>query len=115
MVFWSMFAVGADFNFWVCLSMIVTGIAHLTLVLAVIQRGRALVAGTPPATPREIYLSTVGMSCLPFVLLLAIPPVLVALTALPFVPLLHRMARVVERERAELADAPHVPPRAVVI
>jgi hypothetical protein len=50
---------------------------------------------------------------LPFVVLYAIPPALVALTALPFLPLLRAMERIVTRERDELAGAPHVLPRAV--
>ena len=103
------------FNDWVQLSMVITGAAHVTLMLGVIWRGRALVANTDPPSPRAIYVYTIVVSCLPFVVLLAIPPLLVAVTGLPFIPLMHRMATIVQRERAELAHAPHVPPRAVVI
>jgi hypothetical protein len=118
LVWFTPWAAGDDlnrFNDWVQVSMVITGAAHLTLMLGVIWRGRALVAGTPAPTPGEIYAYTIVVSCVPFILLLAIPPLLVAVTGLPFLPLMHRMAKIVERERAELAHAPHVPPRAVVI
>jgi Flp pilus assembly protein TadB len=60
-------------------------------------------------TPRQIYIITLLTSCVPFVLLWAIPPTLVAITALPFVPMLHAMRRRIDRERAEIAEARDMP------
>ena len=48
------------------------------------------------------------------IVLYAVPPALVALTALPFIPMMRAMERIVARERAQAAAAPHVLPRAVV-
>jgi hypothetical protein len=78
-------------------------------------RAYRLAAGQPAWTPRAIYALTVVTSCFPFIVLFAIPPALVAATALPFLPLLHRMETVASYERAELAGAPHQLPRARVI
>jgi hypothetical protein len=103
-----------DFNDWVDFSLRITGPAHLALVACVIQRGRKLAAGKPALTPGTIYAITVGVSCVPFAIFLA-PPMIVALTGLPFFWILRRMEVVVERERAALTGVPHVPPRAVVI
>ena len=102
------------FNDWVSMSVLGSGLAHLALVLLVIVRGRALVAGRPAVKPLTIYVATVAVSCVPFIIFI-FPPVIVAVTGLPFLWLLRAMERVVVRERAELAHAPRVPPRAVVI
>ena len=65
-------------------------------------------------TPRAICVATLITSCVPFVLLWAIPRLLVAVTALPFVPMLHAMQRLIDRERAEIRAAPDLP-RAVAV
>jgi hypothetical protein len=103
----------ASFDTWVAVSMCITGLAHLVLAATSAARGYQLVAGKRAWTPRGIYAATVVTSCLPFIILYAIPPILVAITALPFLPLLRAMERIVVRERAELADAPRLLPRAV--
>jgi hypothetical protein len=54
-------------------------------------------------------------SCVPFVVLYAIPPMLVAITALPFIPMLHAMERMVGRERTELAVVAGTLPRAIAV
>jgi hypothetical protein len=51
----------------------------------------------------------------PFIVLIGIPPVLVALTALPLIPLLRAMAGIITRERAEIAAAPQLLPRAIAV
>jgi hypothetical protein len=101
------------FDIWVAVSMWITGLAHLVFAFMSALRGYQLVAGKPAWSPRKIYTATVVTSCVPFLVLYAIPPVLVAVTALPFVPLLRAMERIVNRERAELAGAPHLLPRAI--
>jgi hypothetical protein len=105
----------AAFDVWVLASMWITGLAHVVFAFTSALRGRQLVAGRPTWSPRAIYVATVVTSCVPFAVLYAIPPAIVALTALPFVPLLRAMAWVVTRERQEIADAAHALPRAVVI
>jgi len=102
------------FDLWVEASLWITGIAHLAFAGMSVQRARRLVAGQPAVAPRTIYVVTVVTSCVPFVVLWAIPPLLVAITAAPFVPLLRYQQRIVERERAELAAVAQALPRAIV-
>jgi hypothetical protein len=105
----------AGFDFWVQLSMGITGLPHAVFAFACAVRAYQLVADRRPAwSPRGIYIATVVTSCVPFILLYAIPPVLVALTGLPFIPMMHAMGRIVARERAAAAAAPHGLPRAIV-
>lgn len=105
--------VGA-FDFWVTASAWITGLAHLVFAGLCVLRARQLVAGRVATTPRTIYIATLLTSCVPFVLLWAIPPLLVAVTALPFVPMLHAMQRLVDRERAEIRAVPELP-RAIAV
>jgi hypothetical protein len=102
------------FDMWVFWSLVVTGIAHVVFAVTSAMRVYELVAGKPARSPRWIYIATVCTSCVPFLVLLAIPPVLVALTALPFVPLLHAMETLVARERRQIAAAMHPLPRATL-
>lgn len=105
----------AAFDVWVLASMWITGLAHAVFAFTSAVRGKHLVAGKPAWSPRKIYIATVVTSCVPFAVLYAIPPAIVALTALPFVPLLRAMDWVVTRERQELADAQHALPRAIAV
>jgi hypothetical protein len=102
------------FDFWVTASLWITGLAHVVFAALCVLRARQLIAGRLAITPRAIYVATLLTSCVPFVLLWAIPPLLVAVTALPFVPMLHAMQRLVDRERAEIATARKLP-RAVAV
>ena len=103
------------FDIWVIASLWITGIAHFAFAGLCVLRARQLVAGRAAVTPRQIYIITLLTSCVPFVLLWAIPPALVAITALPFVPMLRAMRRMVERERAEIAAVAPTLPRAVAV
>jgi hypothetical protein len=107
-------ASAGTFDFWVAASLWITGAAHVVFAGLCVLRARALVAGRIAITPRAIYVATLLTSCVPFVLLWAIPPLLVAVTALPFMPMLHAMQRRVDRERAEIAAAPDLP-RAIAV
>jgi hypothetical protein len=102
------------FDFWVAASLWITGLAHVVFAGLCVLRARQLVAGRIATTPRTIYVATLLTSCVPFVLLWAIPPLLVAITALPFVPMLRALQRLVDRERAEIAAAPDLP-RAIAV
>ena len=105
----------AAFDVWVLASMWITGLAHAVFAITSALRGKQLVAGSATWSPRKIYIATVVTSCVPFAMLYAIPPTIVAITALPFVPLLRAMEWIVIRERRELASAPHALPRAIAV
>jgi hypothetical protein len=106
---------GEGFDFWVVLSLWITGLPHVVLAATSAMRGYQLVAGKIAWSPRRIYLATVVTACVPFVVLYAVPPVIVALTGLPCLPLLYMMERIVVRERAEIARLPQPLPRAVAV
>jgi hypothetical protein len=103
------------FDIWVIASLWVTGVTHLVFASLCVLRARRLVAGLPAMLPRKIYVVTLITSCVPFVVLYAVPPILVAITALPFIPMLHAMERVVSRERAELDAVAGTLPRAIAV
>jgi len=103
------------FDFWVVASLWITGLAHLVFAATCALRGYRLVTGKPAMSPARIYVTTLVTSCVPFVVLWAIPPVLVAITALPFVPMLHAMERRITRERLELETVSQALPRAVAL
>lgn len=102
------------FDVWVRMSLWITGLTHLVFAGLSVRRAHQLVAGEPAITPRKIYVATLITSCVPFVLLCAIPPLVVAITALPFVPMLRAMQRLADRERLEIAAAQKLP-RAVAV
>jgi hypothetical protein len=103
------------FDDWVHYSAIVTGIAHLVFASLCAVRVHRLLAARTAMTPQRILLLTVATSCVPFVLLLGIPPLLVALTGLPLLPLLRRIEPWIDRERDELAAMPEQLPRAALV
>jgi hypothetical protein len=103
------------FDIWVVASLWITGLAHAVFAALCVRRARQLIAGRPATAPRKIYVATLVTSCVPFALLWAIPPVLVALTALPFVPMLHALQRLVDRERAEISSGEPALPRAITV
>lgn len=103
------------FDIWVIASLWVTGLAHLVFAATCALRGYRLVLGKPAMSPARIYVATLITSCVPFVVLWAIPPVLIAITALPFVPMLHAMERRIARERLEFDTVSQALPRAVAI
>jgi hypothetical protein len=91
---------GRDFDEWASLSLPITGVTHVLLAVLVAMRAYQLVAGGKAIRPGSIYLVCVAVSCLPFAVLYLLPPALVALTGLPFLPAMAYMQRLVERERA---------------
>jgi len=104
-----------SFDTWVGLSVWITGLAHLVFAITSAMRGYQLVMGRPAYSPRRIVVVTLITSCVPFIVLIGIPPLLVVATALPLVPLLRAMEHVIGRERDEVAAAPRVLPRAAVV
>jgi hypothetical protein len=106
--------IGGDslwFDIWLYGSLWLTGLAHIVFAAACAVRAHALVAGKPARSPRWVYVATLITSCVPFILLVAIPPILVAITLVPFIPLLRAMETLVARERRDIADARY--PRAI--
>ncbi|MGH9884975.1 MAG: hypothetical protein ACREBE_05585 [bacterium] len=101
------------FDYWAIMSIWITGVAHLVFAVACARRVARLAAGQPARTLGSVIAITVVTSCVPFVLLLAIPPILVAFTAMLLLPLLRAIDRLVERERDELAVA--ALPRAIAL
>jgi hypothetical protein len=97
------------FDVWVVLSLLFTGVAHVVFAVLSAVRAYKLAIDKRAPSPRKIYVITLIVSCVPFALLLALPPMLVAVTGLPFLPLLRRMEPWIARERAELATIPTLP------
>lgn len=105
----------AGFDDWVRWSLGITGLAHAGFTVMCVLRVRQLLHDEKAMTPGAIYGYTVAISCLPFIVLLGLPPVLVAITGLPILPLLVAMRPWIERERAELAAMPRPLPRAALV
>jgi len=109
-----------DFATWIRLSMVVVGHAHLALMGMAIAFARKMDRSTSEdlgAMPvhrewAKAWGLTVGVSAVPGLLLMAMPPILVAITGLAFIPLMFVLARrCVMNERALLEraeDAVHV-------
>jgi hypothetical protein len=101
-----------DFDGWIRLSALYVGLAHLVLAAGCLRLGRDLRwhrAGSPAAFALGQSKKLLGFSalaaCLPGVVLLAIPPILTAVTALAFLPLAcHRAGRRLAAERAALGS-----------
>lgn len=104
----------SQFDDWVGISLVITGPAHLVFAILSATRAYMLAIGRPALSPLKIYGFTVAASCLPFVLLLAIPPVLVAITGVPILPLLDGMERLIARERAAVAAVTALPPAVAI-
>lgn len=122
------------FDVWAMGSLWITGLAHLVFAGLGVLRAYQLAAGKRAISPPTVYVATLFTSCVPVVFLAdarvlfvkdmvrcvshselgMIPPVVVAVTALPFLALLHAMQRLTDRERAEIAAA-QVLPRAVAV
>ena len=96
-----------SFEEWALMSMVITGLAHGWFAFCVGRRAADLIRGGEDLAlkVRTIYWSTILVSCVPGILALGIPPVIVAVTGLPILPLLHLMKRYAraEREHEEVA------------
>jgi hypothetical protein len=87
-----------EFDGWVLISVVFTGPTHLVLALLVGQRARQLATGVPALSPAKIYGICVGVSCLPFAILV-LPPLVVGLTGLPMAALMAWMGPLAARDR----------------
>jgi hypothetical protein len=99
-----------DFGTWIALSVVLVGHSHLAVLIGSVRWARSL-----RERPTELLttglsrswgvtlLVAMGLACLPGIVLLGIPPVLVALTGLLFIPAMYVVtARCIQRERFAL-------------
>ena len=99
-----------DFGTWIALSVIIVGHAHLALLVCAVRWAYKLRSvetvqlriGLGRGWGTALLVSA-GVACLPGIVLLAIPPLLVLVTGLAFVPLMyHWTASTLARERMAL-------------
>ena len=97
-----------EFGEWIAMSGIVVGFAHMSLVAmcgVLVQK----ICASPMTFNKHLgWLAwgvSIGASCIPGILLMAIPPVVTAITGLLFVPWMFYLARIgVLHERAKLQE-----------
>lgn len=88
------------FTEWAGVALPITSLAHITFATMVGWRAVRLARGrTDAPTVGSIFRTTVVVSAIPFGLLLFLPPVLVALTGLPLLPLLYGMEKYATLDR----------------
>jgi hypothetical protein len=111
LVIWSESA--RDFHQWIALSLMLTPTAHLMFAAIAGARAAQLANGQPAASLKWVYGVTVAVSAVPFGLLYMLPPILVAITGLPILPLLRLMERYAAYDRNAIevprAHAPRAP------
>jgi hypothetical protein len=99
-----------DFGMWIGLSALIVGHAHVAVLVGAVRWAYRLRA-TPTAQLRiDLHkhwgltlLVAVGVACIPGIVLLGIPPLLVAITGVAFLPVAYGIAaRAVSSERMEL-------------
>jgi hypothetical protein len=102
------------FDSWVNLSIFLVGPAHLIAAALVAVRGWRLAAGKPAPTPVAIWGIVIAVSCVPFVVYI-LPPLLVMFTGGLCLPFVYRMERTANYERELVASSPPDFPVAVAI
>ena len=100
------------FDEWARLSLYIVGPAHVAFALLAAVRGWRLAANKAAPSPLAIWGSVIAVSCVPFVVYL-LPPLLVMLTGGLCLPALYRMEVIATRERELLIGAPTELPTAV--
>jgi hypothetical protein len=100
----------SDFGTWIALSALIVGHAHLAVLVGSVRWAYRLRATPTPELCKALHkpwgitlLVAVGVACIPGVVLLGIPPLLVAVTGIAFLPATFGLAaRKVVSERFEL-------------
>jgi hypothetical protein len=100
----------ADFGVWISLSALIVGHAHIAVLVGAVRWACRLRATPTQYLRLDLHkhwgptlLIAVGIACIPGIVLLGIPPLLVAVTGVVFLPLTFaRAARVVSDERMVL-------------
>lgn len=104
-----------SFATWIRLSLVIVGHAHLTLMALAIGFGRRMKNASVDEIARmsinqewaKVWAITVGVSALPGILLLLVPPILAAITGLAFIPFMFVLVRrrlLTERSTIALAS-----------
>lgn len=103
-----------DFSKWIMVSAIVVGLAHLALVAMAVRYavriGKMSVEAFRAASPNRdwvvAYCVAILASCVPGILLMAVPPAISLVTGLAFIPFMFRWARsCILRERDAIVEA----------
>ncbi|HEY3817026.1 MAG TPA: hypothetical protein VGL81_07645 [Polyangiaceae bacterium] len=102
-----------DFGIWIAVSMVIVGHAHIALLVCAVRWAYRLRSVETVQLRADLgrawgsaLLVSAGVACIPGIVLLAIPPILVLVTGLAFVPLMyHCTAGAVARERLALEAA----------
>jgi hypothetical protein len=100
----------ADFGTWIAVSALLVGHAHLALLVAAVRWAFSLRARETSTLRAGVHrhwgialLVAIGVACLPGVVLVGLPPILVGVTGLLFVPFMFvGTARCIARERLAL-------------
>jgi hypothetical protein len=98
----------ASFDQWCWLSMVGVGHTHIVFGLLVWDRAHTLANGGEAISIRSIYLLTCLLAAIPFI----VPVVFVAITGIPFIPLLYWMKRIADADREASVDVPFAIARA---
>ena len=88
-----------EFDGWAQWSLWIAGTSHIALAILAACRAAQLVDHEVALTPEKIFTSVIVVSCLPFALLFVIPPIIVGMTGLAFLPLLKHMEVWIAREQ----------------
>lgn len=104
--------VAGDFDVWVQMSLHFAGPAHIAFAFLATRRAVRIAQGRDAQHARDVFVATLLVASIPFALIL-LPPLIVAATGLPILPLLERMRPLIERERDLGVAAPL--PIAVVV
>ncbi|MCC6994013.1 MAG: hypothetical protein IT370_05230 [Deltaproteobacteria bacterium] len=82
-----------DFDTWIRLSAFLVGFAHIVLAILTWGVAHEIVVGEPRTTAAGLIGNTTLAACVPGIIAIAIPPLLVAVTAALFVPFMLAWAR----------------------
>lgn len=98
-----------DFGMWIGLSALIVGHAHVAVLVGAVRWAYRLRATATAQLRKDLHkhwgttlLVAVGVACIPGIVLLGIPPLLVAITGVAFLPAAYGIAaRAVSNERLE--------------
>ena len=91
---------GPSSEIWVLFSAVLVGHVHVFVAWRMAQAARRMLRGEPATGWGRIWLESIGVACIPGILLYALPPVLVAVTGVAFPLLYGWMRRLAATQRA---------------
>jgi hypothetical protein len=92
-----------SFDEWAWMSVVCSGHTHVLFALLVYARALALAHGSAPVRIKTIYIATCVVAVFPVV----IPAAFVAVTGLPFIPLLRYMEKLAAADREDSCALPY--------